>query len=95
MLKLYWPLRDDISVEDGLILLGSRVIVPECLRGKILQQIHGGHFGIHKCKLGAKSCVYWPYLYLTNRFHVAVHLFSYRSQMTSKCGKNKKVAREA
>ena len=26
--------------------------------------------------------------YLTNRFHVAVRLFSNRSQMTSKCGKN-------
>ena len=33
------------------------------------------------------------YLYcLTNRFHVAVRLFSIRSQMTSKCGKNKKLA---
>jgi len=28
--------------------------------------------------------------YLTNRFHVAVHLSSNRLQMTSKCGKNKK-----
>ena len=27
---------------------------------------------------------------LTNRFQVAVGLFSNRSQMTSKCGKNKK-----
>ena len=34
-------------------------------------------------------------LSLTNRFHVAVRLFSNRSQMTSKCGKNKKVAHEA
>ena len=34
-------------------------------------------------------------VYLTNRFHVAVHLSSNRSQMTSKCGKNKKVAHEA
>ena len=34
-------------------------------------------------------------LYKTNRFHVAVGLFSNRSQMTSKCGKNKKVAHEA
>ena len=32
---------------------------------------------------------------LTNRFHAAVRLFSNRSQMTSKCGKNKKVAHEA
>ena len=31
---------------------------------------------------------------LTNRFHVAVPLFSNRSQMTSKCGKNKEVAHE-
>ena len=34
-------------------------------------------------------------MYLTNRFHVAVRLFSNRSQMTSKCGKNKKVTHEA
>ena len=27
-------------------------------------------------------------LYKTNRFHVAVHLSSDRSQRTSKCGKN-------
>ena len=31
-------------------------------------------------------------LYKTNRFQVAVRLFSNRSQMTSKCGKNKQVA---
>ena len=59
-LKPYWPLRDDISVEDGLILFGSRVIVPESLRGNILQQIHGGQFGIEKCKLRAKSGVIGP-----------------------------------
>jgi len=34
-------------------------------------------------------------LYKTNRFHVAVRLFSYRALMTSKCGKNKKVAHKA
>ena len=34
-------------------------------------------------------------IHLTNRFQVAVHLFINRSQMTSKCGKNKKVAHQA
>ena len=34
-------------------------------------------------------------IWLTNRFHVAVRLFSNRSQMTSKCGKNKRLAHEA
>ena len=40
--------------------------------------------------IASSACVHW-----TNRFHVAVRLFSNRSQMTSKCGKNKKVAHEA
>ena len=34
-------------------------------------------------------------MYLTNRCHVAVRLFSNRLEMTSKCGKNKKVVHEA
>ena len=35
------------------------------------------------------------YMSFYGRFHVAMRLFSNRSQMTSKCGKNKKVAHEA
>ena len=35
-----------------------------------------------------------PFIKVTNRFHVAVRLFSNRSQMTSKYGKNKKMAHE-
>ena len=40
--------------------------------------------------LSGNKCLYK--LSLINRFHVAVHLFSKRSWMMSKCGKNKKVA---
>ena len=32
-------------------------------------------------------------MYLTNRFHVAVRLYFYNAQMTSKHGKNKEVRR--
>ena len=35
------------------------------------------------------------HIYLTNRFHAAVRLFSNRSQMASKCDKNKKVPQKA
>ena len=39
---------------------------------------------------------YLPTVQLPNRFHVqVVRLVSKRSKMTSKCGKNKKVANEA
>ena len=48
---------------------------------------------IRDCALRFKNMI--TVNYLTNRFHVAVRLFRNRSQMTSKCGKNKKVAHEA
>ena len=49
-----------------------------------------------KCEIKRHFFVYFNFLlYKTNRFHVAVRLFSNRSQRTSKCGKNKKVAHEA
>ena len=48
----------------------------------------------HHCFLSVFVYVIYN-IYLTNRFHVAVRLFSNRSQMTSKCGKDKKVAHEA
>ena len=35
-----------------------------------------------------KAVVVAVLLYKTNRLHVAMHLFSNRSQRTSKCGKN-------
>ena len=44
-----------------------------------------------KLKVPAVKASAFVLLRLTNRFHVAVRLFSNRSQMTSKCGKNKKV----
>ena len=39
-----------------------------------------------------ESHTFVMFVCLTNRFHVAVYLFSNRLQMMSKCGKNKKVA---
>ena len=41
------------------------------------------------------SVYFNSFLYKVNRFQVAVRLFSKRSQRTSKCGKNIKVAHEA
>ena len=55
---------------------------------------HCSHVLYQACRGCCNANAVYIYVYLTNRFHVAVHLFSNRSQMTSKCGKNKKVAHE-
>ena len=84
VVKPYWSMRDDISVEDGILLLGSRVIVPESLRGNILQQIHEEHLGIEKCKLRAKSCVYWPNIYREIETLIDSALFARSTKTPSK-----------
>ena len=35
--------RDELSVCDGVILRGSRMLIPLSLRGKVLELAHEGH----------------------------------------------------
>ena len=56
----YWNFRDELSVEDGLLTKGSRLLIPSTLRRKMLEQIHEGHQGIKKCMLKARDSVFWP-----------------------------------
>ena len=59
----YWSIRDDISFLDGLLMCGSRIIVPTVARKRTLETIHEGHQGEVKCVLKAKQGVYWPGMY--------------------------------
>ena len=46
-------------IEDGLVLKGTRIIIPNKKREDILKLIHEGHLGLSKCKMRAKETVYW------------------------------------
>ena len=62
-LQPYWTFQEAITVADGLLLKGNRIIIPDKDRPQILKQIHEGHLGIQKCLQRAKATVYWPRLY--------------------------------
>ena len=47
-------------IEDGLVLKGMRIVIPNEKREEILQQIHERHLGFSKCQVRAKETVYWP-----------------------------------
>ena len=47
-------------IEDGLILKGMRIVIPDKKREEILKLIHEGHLGFNKCLMRAKETVYWP-----------------------------------
>ena len=59
-LHTFWNYREDLSMENGLITKGARLLIPSTLRRKVLEQIHDGHLGIEKCMLKARDSVFLP-----------------------------------
>ena len=56
----YHDYRDELTVQDGIILRGHRVIIPTSMRREIKEKVHAGHLGINSCIRRAKDMVYWP-----------------------------------
>ena len=59
-LQEYWNYRDTLSIENGLLTCGSRIIVPHEMRAEMLQYIHDGHQGKERHLLRARNTVLWP-----------------------------------
>lgn len=45
-----------LSYIDGILLRGSRVVMPKSLRHELLQHLHDGHLGVNKFKRPAQCC---------------------------------------
>ena len=60
VLKPYHSVSAQLSVRRGILMRGSRVIIPALLRVSILDKFHTGHQGITKCRERAKHSVWWP-----------------------------------
>ena len=56
----YWTFREELMIEDGIILKGTKIVIPAKKHEAVLKLIHEGHIGLNKCKLHAKETVYWP-----------------------------------
>ena len=59
-LRKFWTFRDELSILDGLVLKGVRIIIPVQCQAEVLEKLHEGHFGIDCTRLRAKDTVYWP-----------------------------------
>lgn len=51
--------KDELTVNNSLIMKGSRIFIPKVMRKIILTKIHEGHMGIVKCRR-CKESVWWP-----------------------------------
>ena len=59
-LQPYSNRQNELTAEEGCILWGYRVIIPKCVRGKLLQELHQDHPGVTRMKSVARSYMWWP-----------------------------------
>ena len=59
-LRPYQFRSSEMSVQDGCLLWGSRVVIPPHGRAAVLRLLHEGHPGITRMKTLARRYVWWP-----------------------------------
>lgn len=60
LLKPFFNRKSEITLHQGCLLWGIRVIVPTKLRSRIQDLLHEGHPGVVRMKAVARSYVWWP-----------------------------------
>ena len=59
-LRVYHPFRDELTVQNGVIFKGERLIVPEGLRTEMKEKLHYNHGGVQATLRRAREVFYWP-----------------------------------
>ena len=59
VLKNYWNYRDELWIENGILMKNQKVIIPAVLRRKYLKKVHAGHQGINSCLQRAREYIFW------------------------------------
>ncbi|XP_060781016.1 uncharacterized protein K02A2.6-like [Neoarius graeffei] len=54
--------KHELSIQNGCVLWGSRVIVPNPGKENVMRQLHQCHPGVSRMKALARSYVWWPKL---------------------------------
>ncbi|XP_041971651.1 uncharacterized protein K02A2.6-like [Aricia agestis] len=59
-LKPYFQCRLDLSVENGCLMRGHKVVIPSVLQDQVCNDLHSSHFGIVKMKAEARQRLWFP-----------------------------------
>ena len=55
----YWSYSDGLTVHNGVLFKGSRVVIPQLLRPEIKSLIHSSHLGVEGCLRKAGDTAFW------------------------------------
>jgi hypothetical protein len=57
-IKKYWQVRASLTLNQNLLLRGSRIVIPQLMRKETMSKIHSGHQGIVRCRLRIAESVW-------------------------------------
>ena len=60
-----------MSVYDGLVFKGERLLIPKLMRPKKKERIHYSHIGVNGSLRRARECMYWPGMTAELKEHIA------------------------
>ena len=53
----YFNIRDELSMQDGLVFRDERVVIPLTLRKEMKETLHNSHLGIERTMRRARECI--------------------------------------
>ena len=56
----FWDSRYDLTMVDGLLVKGCRIVVPKKLQNDVLARLHNAHQRMERTKRRARQSCYWP-----------------------------------
>lgn len=56
----YFPFRDELTLQNGIIFKGERIVISSSLGSDTVAKIHASHIGIKGCLCSAREVLYWP-----------------------------------
>lgn len=64
ILRPFWCVREQLAIDetDGVIVVGSRIVIPKALTSSILKDLVSMHQGATKLRQRARLSVYWPHM---------------------------------
>ena len=58
-LHAYWDYRDELTVESGILMKNSKVLIPDSLKQKYINEVHSGHMGVEATLKKAREFIFW------------------------------------
>ncbi len=59
-LKSFYQRRLELTVEQGVVMWGTRVLIPTIFREALLNELHSEHSGMVRMKSVARGIIWWP-----------------------------------